>query len=186
VSAINSSGRRARAQRTRERLLKAFVELVVTRGSVHISPADVAARAGVGRSTLYTHFGGRQGLLEASLAGPCRALAASVRAGSSSTDLLPLLQHLRSQSTRGETLFHDSFYSVWAGCLARAFSVRLHQDSNRVWHRPTIPRRLLAPVLAEVQLAIIRCWLGNPSGISTEAVADSLILSTQRLLAGTL
>ena len=184
ISMTNGIGRQGRAERTRERLLQSFVELVVTRGSTQISPADVAACAGVGRSTLYTHFGGRLELLEASLAGPCSALAAAVRVGSSSADLLPLLQHLRSQSTRSGALFRDPIYSVWANCLARAISARLRQDSPRVRRRPTIPRQLLAPVLAELQLAIIRCWLGDPSGVSTEAVADSLTSSTQRLLAG--
>jgi AcrR family transcriptional regulator len=183
VSMRNSISRRGRAQRTRQQLLRAFVELVVSRGSTQISPAEVAARAGVGRSTLYTHFAGRRELLEASLARPCGALAASVRAGSASSDLLPLLQHLRSQSARSKVLFRDPFYSLWAKCLARAISVSLRQDANHVRRRPTIPRQLVAPVVAEVQLAIIRCWLVDPSAVSTEGVAETLTSSTQRLLA---
>lgn len=176
--------RRGRAERTRQQLLRSFVELVVSRGSTQISPAEVAACAGVGRSTLYTHFSGRKELLEASLAGPCGALAAAVRAGSASSDLLPLLQHLRSQSARSKVLFRDPIYSLWAKCLTRAISTSLRHDSNRVQRRPTIPRQLLAPVLAEVQLAIIRCWLVDPSSVSTEAIAETLTSSAQRLLAG--
>ena len=185
----DSASHGGRAGRTREQLLRAFIGLVVSRGSTQVSPADVAACAGVGRSTLYTHFGGRRELLEASLVGPCTVLAGTVRAASSSSDLLPLLRHLRSQSARSRATFRDPrdpFLSLWTRCLTRALRERLRHDPDRMSHRPTIPRQWLAPVLAEVQLAIIRTWLVDPSGASTEAVADALISTTRRLLCGKL
>jgi len=179
-----SAGGHGRAERTRQKLLRAFVDLVMTRGSLQISPADVAARAGVRRSTLYTHFGGRLELLEASLMGPCTALAGAVRVGSSPSELLPLLHHLQSQSARTGALLRDPLNSLWAKCLARAIATTLREDRSGVRHRPTIPHQLLAPVLAEVQLAIIRCWLENPAGVNAEMLAATLSASTRRLLSG--
>jgi AcrR family transcriptional regulator len=179
-----STLRQSRAARTRQRLLSAFVELVVSRGSTRISPADVAARAGVGRSTLYTHFGGRLELLDASLVGPCTALARSVLLGSSASELLPLLRHLRDQSARRQVLFGDPLYSVWAKRLTRAIAASLRQDVNRARRRPAIPSQLLAPVLAELQLAIIRCWLADPSRANAETVAATLTASAHGILMG--
>src|SRR5262249_42797811 len=111
---------RRRAERTREKLLAAFIELALTRGYARLSPNDVAARAGVGRSTLYTPFGGLLELLEASLARPCAALAASVRTEPPSDALLQLLGHFRAQWGRNAAFFREPIYSLWSKCLARA------------------------------------------------------------------
>jgi hypothetical protein len=116
-------------------------------------------------------------------------LAGTVRAASSSSDLLPLLRHLRSQSARSRASLRDPrdpFLALWTACLTRALRERLRHDPDRMSLRPTIPRQWLAPVLAQVQLAIIRTWLVDPSGVSTEAVAEALTSTTRRLLGGKL
>jgi hypothetical protein len=43
---------------------------------------------------------------------------------------------------------------------------------------------LLAPVLAQLQLSVIRCWLADASGVKVETLAETLTASTQRLLFG--
>lgn len=173
-----------RAVRTRQKLLQAFTELVLTRGYAAISPADVAIRAGVGRSTLYTHFPGLLQMLEASLDRPCRVLADSVRVSGSARDLATLLRHFRTQSVHNAVFFRDPVSSLWAKCLARAILASLRADPDRARHRPAIPRQMLGGVLAELQLAIIRQWLADPAATSAEVVAATLMASTQRLLLG--
>jgi AcrR family transcriptional regulator len=55
VKTPNSKDRRV--QRTRQLLHQAFVALILERGYDAVTIRDVVERAGVGRSTFYTHFG---------------------------------------------------------------------------------------------------------------------------------
>ncbi|MDX1578672.1 MAG: TetR/AcrR family transcriptional regulator [Gemmatimonadota bacterium] len=57
-------GRRLRSQRSRERILDAVAEALAD-PDVDLSPAGVAARAGVSVSTIARHFGDRDGLVAA-------------------------------------------------------------------------------------------------------------------------
>jgi AcrR family transcriptional regulator len=173
---------RTRSERTRQKLLNAFVELVLSRGYLRVHPADVAARAGVGRSTLYTHFSGVLQLLEASLERHCSKLATTVRVQTSASDLLPLLSHYREQSHRNAAFFSDPIRSLWSNCLARSIARSLRQDPDRARHRPAIPREMLASVLADLQLAIICRWVAAPAAISAETVAATLIASARHLV----
>jgi AcrR family transcriptional regulator len=172
-----------RARRTRERLIRAFNELFLSRGFEQVSAQEIALHAGVGRSTLYTHFNGPLEVLEASLEGICRILAAAVRADSPSSRLVPLLEHLRSQWHRNRGFFEEPIRSVMSRCLARAISAALLTDPGRTRHRPALSREWLAPVLADLQLAIIRRWLTGQQA-SAAALAATLTASTQRLVSG--
>lgn len=171
-----------RTERTREALLRSFTELVLTRGYEQLSVNDVAARAGIGRSTLYTHFAGLTRMLEASLEGPCTVLAGSVRLGSSPEALVPLLQHFQAESNRNPAFFREPIRSLWSRRLARTIAATLRRDPERSRHCPAIRRDLLPAVLAELQLAIICQWLANPSSLNAAAIAHTLSTSTRRLL----
>src|SRR5437763_7488490 len=67
---------------TGERIIDAAVELVAASGVRNLTMDDVAARARVGRMTVYRRFGGRQELVDALSVRECRrclrAIAASV------------------------------------------------------------------------------------------------------------
>jgi AcrR family transcriptional regulator len=52
-----------RAARTRRALREALVSMIIERGWDAVSIRDVCQRAGVGRSTFYTHFADREELL---------------------------------------------------------------------------------------------------------------------------
>ncbi len=164
--------------------MQAFAAVVLTRGYEGLRPADVAARAGVGRSTFYTHFAGVLPLLEASLERPCAALAAAVRVQAKGSDLLPLLNHFREQWHRNAVFFREPIRSLWANCLARAIVSSLRYDPGRMRHHPAIPRELLGSVLADLQVAIICRWLARPSGASAEQIAATLVASSRRLVMG--
>src|SRR6201996_3725255 len=56
--------RRADAQRNRRRLLEAATELFSERG-LEVGVADIAARAGVGRGTLFRNFPSKEHLIAA-------------------------------------------------------------------------------------------------------------------------
>ena len=68
-----ADGERADARRNRERILCAAACLVDEMGIEEISMDDVAAKAGVGKGTLYRRFGDRASLLRALIDEPERA-----------------------------------------------------------------------------------------------------------------
>jgi AcrR family transcriptional regulator len=68
-----SDGERADARRNRERILCAAATLVRSCGIDAVSMDDVAAKAGVGKGTLYRRFGDRASLLRALIEEPERA-----------------------------------------------------------------------------------------------------------------
>jgi TetR/AcrR family transcriptional regulator, repressor for uid operon len=61
-----------------ERVLDAALTLVAASGARHLTMDDVAARAGVGRMTVYRRFGGRQQLLDALAVRECRRCLAQI------------------------------------------------------------------------------------------------------------
>lgn len=63
-----------------ERVLDAALSLVAASGARHLTMDDVAARAGVGRMTVYRRFGGRQQLLDALAVRECRRCLAQIAA----------------------------------------------------------------------------------------------------------
>jgi AcrR family transcriptional regulator len=77
-----SNGERADARRNRERILSAAACLIDEHGVDRISMDDVAAKAGVGKGTLYRRFGDRASLLRALIDEPERAFQESLIRGS--------------------------------------------------------------------------------------------------------
>src|SRR5436305_15100248 len=63
-----------------ERVLDAALSLMAASGARHLTMDDVAARAGVGRMTVYRRFGGRQQLLDALAVRECRRCLAQIAA----------------------------------------------------------------------------------------------------------
>lgn len=69
-----------RVSRTRKTLHEAFIELVLEKGFDALTIKEIAARANVGRSTLYAHHGGKEGLLRDGLTSLRTLLFAAQRA----------------------------------------------------------------------------------------------------------
>jgi AcrR family transcriptional regulator len=65
---------------TSQRILDAALELVAASGLRHLTMDDVAARAGVGRMTVYRRFGSRQQLTDALAVRECRRCLSEIAA----------------------------------------------------------------------------------------------------------
>jgi TetR/AcrR family transcriptional regulator, repressor for uid operon len=63
--ALGAAGKEVPADAMSERILDAAVEVVAASGLRHLTMDDVAARAGVGRMTVYRRFGDRDHLIDA-------------------------------------------------------------------------------------------------------------------------
>jgi AcrR family transcriptional regulator len=173
-----------RSRRTREKVVRSFVELVLAKGYENLSASEVARHAGVGRSTLYSHFGSLSGILEASLENLCTVLAAAVIPGTPADRLIPLLQHFRAQVHRNAAFFREPILSLWSQRLARSIAETSRRQRIQLRMRSPIPANLLPSVLADLQLAIIRRWLQGRPGAAVEAVAHALTASAQLLVCG--
>jgi len=64
---VRKVGRRHITEETRVAILDAAWELIVESGKLDVVQAEIAAKAGVSRQTIYLAFGGRAGLLVAML-----------------------------------------------------------------------------------------------------------------------
>jgi AcrR family transcriptional regulator len=140
-----------RKQRTREAALIAFSSLLMEQGYEAVTVAGVAARAGVGRSTLYEHFRTKDDLLAASLDRRLDALAAEPP---DPGRLQALLEHVRANAGAVRIVLAQPLRSRVARVLAARIGAGMRA---RGLLAPLAELRALA--LAEAQLAVIAHWL---------------------------
>jgi AcrR family transcriptional regulator len=158
---MNQKPTDGRVLRTRQALLDAFIELVLTRSYDDITVQDVARRAGVGRSTLYEHFSGKRALLGASLAYPFGVLADTINAADNTDALVRLLDHFWENRTLARRVFTGQMRVLTVSVLVRTIEERLQRARPRI--TLGMPKRLLAVQLAEVLFAPVAEWLtGGP------------------------
>jgi AcrR family transcriptional regulator len=178
-----------RPERTRQALLAAFTALVLENGYEMVTVDAVATRANIGRSTLYAHFGGLEGMLKQSLSGPSTALAVLVdRAGPSVGDLTTLtalLDHFREQRKRNKAFFTPPVRGLWVRRLAELIESRLITlAKSRRSSSPLLPWSFVALQIAEGQVALLTHWLALRPAIATETIAESLVAITRATLLG--
>lgn len=164
-----------RARRTRALLCQAFVQLVLERGLDSVTVCAVASRARVGRSTLYLHYRGLRGLLEATLDRPCAALAAATQPGFDPALLLPQLEHFREQAHRNAAYFREPIRRIWVTQLARHIRDGRIRGRARSRRTATLPEDLRCLALAEAMLALVARWVQRPRAASAGALSRALV-----------
>ena len=170
-----------RARKTRGALTSAFAELVLSRGYEAVTIGEISDKANVGRSTFYSHYTGKQEMLEESLKHPSAGLAACVGGELTARQLLPLLEHFRGQRAVNRVFFESPVRQLWVASLAGLIEPRLPRP-RAAGMQQRIPRALAALVVAEMQIALVTHWLTGSSSVKAEAVADQLIGGTRGLL----
>ena len=161
-------------QRTRQALLDAFFTLVLKDPYEDITVRDIVVRAGVGRSTLYEHFSGKDALLAASLGGPFAVLADALHPRDNTAALTALLEHFWSNRAVAPGIFAGPMRRRTVAVLARLIEQRLRADAPA---RPTallLPTRLAAIQLAEALFAPVAAWLAGQSACSAQRLALAL------------
>jgi AcrR family transcriptional regulator len=158
-----------RTRRTQAALRQAFVELILEKGYAKLTVDAVAARADVGRSTLYTHFGGLAGLLRATLENPSQPLAGLVGGQTTPEQLVRQLEHFKEQYRRNRAFFEEPLRALWIRRLAELIAPRLQGAGP-------LPPDLAALQIAEAQIALVRHWLAArpmpPAATVAAAMAD--------------
>jgi AcrR family transcriptional regulator len=134
----------------------------------------VAARAGVGRSTLYEHFAGMEGLLAGSIAGPFAVLVETLSAGDPAPDLKRLLDHFWEQRALARSLFSGPMRRRSIAVLVTLTEAKLKSLGLARRGQLILPPRLAAVQLAESLLAPITAWLAGESRCTSLTLASAL------------
>jgi AcrR family transcriptional regulator len=169
-----------RVQRTREALMSAFIELVLTRGYEALTAGDISRKANVGRSTFYLHYASKAALLAESMRNVSNQLSACVDGNLTPQQLVPLLDHFREQRTVNRTFFADPIRSLWVKSLAALMEPRLAARTGG--SRSEAPRSLVARMIAEMQIALVTHWLTSRPSLKAELIASVLLANTDAML----
>src|ERR1019366_193000 len=175
-----------RIERTRQALMRALVDLLLSEDLESITIASIVARADVGRSTFYTHFRGRDDILKASLSFPSAPLARIVGEPVEVVVLLPLLAHFREQRRLARAFTQGPLRRLWVRRLAELIEPDLSALALRLRARPLLPVALASLEVAELRIALIVQWLASRDPVPPEAVAEALIALTRAAVAALL
>lgn len=158
-----------RVRRTRATLLAAFNRLFLDGGYEAITPARIAAEAGVGRSTFYEHHAGKEALLRHSVT-PLLQPLADAAVGRDAPFLAGALRHFWENRRLAARLLADRPGRIIRDRLAELTTHALQANGTI----SAIPLPLLATGLAAAQLALIEAWLSGRHACTAEQLARAL------------
>lgn len=176
-----------RTARTRAALLKAFNELIIAEGWGGFTAADVAARADVGRSTLYEHFQGKEDLLGQAMGPMLAVLASAGGPGDEGGRLEWVVAHFWDARRLARALLTGGAQPVVARSLAAHLETRLGPTPKDTALKgaaaPGLPRPLAASLIARAQLGLLEDWLTGRHHAAAAALAEALRATTRALTA---
>jgi len=164
-----------RVERTRAALMRAFVDLLLSRGFEALTVADIVERANVGRSTFYTHFRGRHDILKASLTFTSLPLARAATEAVDAQSLLGLFAHFRQHRQLARAFTTGGMRQLWARRLAELIEPGLTVLARRSGAVPLLPPPLAALAIAELQLGLVLHWLASHAPPEASTAAEALI-----------
>lgn len=171
-----------RVSRTRTAVREAFYELVMERRYDDIKVGDIIERAGVGRSTFYEHFTGKDDILLKSLAHLLAVLAGSIEPGADEARLKRVLEHFWQNRRLARATFAGAPRHQIMRALARLIEERLAAHGGA----PIVAPRLIALQLSEGMLALLVGWLTGEASSSAPAMASALRRQAQASVAALL
>jgi AcrR family transcriptional regulator len=163
------------AGKTRTAIVEAFNALFL-RGQRGIRVGDVIAEAGVGRSTFYEHFSGKEPLHMAALARPFAILADAAAGRGDGAAMERLLAHFWQNRQRARDMLGGRAGEQAQRLLAGLVDQRLEGPF-------VVPQRLAAQQLAAAAFAPLRAWLLGEAPATPAALSETLCRSGAALLA---
>ena len=168
-----------RVERTRQSLLDAFRDLVLSRGYDAITVRDIVETAGVGRSTFYEHFDDKDALFEHSVRPLLAIVADAAGRGAAPERLAMVIAHFGENRRLARVMLAGSARRLVARFLAGLIEQRLAAAARQARAgKPLVPLRLIAAHLADAQLGLIVAWLSEKAPCSPEALAHAVAVST--------
>ena len=173
-----ASGQDRRVRRTRSALIEAFNQLLLSRKRERIRVADIVAKADVGRSTFYEHYGSADDIHMAALSRPFAILADAAAGEGDAERLKNLLDHFWENRQRARATFSGRTGDKAARLLAAMVAARLQRRRVAL----VLPLRLASLQLAHAALAPLRGWVGAEAPCRSAVLAESLCRSGERLV----
>jgi AcrR family transcriptional regulator len=153
------------------------------RGYAHLALNEVAKRADVGRSTVYSHFSGLNDLLAHSLDRHLFTLAQCTLKPDLDPELVKLMAHFWEQRAQARTILRGDALAAISRPLTGKLEARLVEIDRERKSRTKLPLGLLAVQISAGQLATLETWLaGRTSGSSLE-IAQLLQTTTYAVAA---
>lgn len=164
-----------RIERTREAIAGAFNALIFEgRRYDRIRVADLIARAGVGRSTFYEHYRGKDDVLAQTIRYPFAMLAASVDRDVQVATLRDVLAHFRENRVAAKAIFAGSARRRIARVLASMIDERLRARAQARGVALPSGLGITAIALAEGQLAAVMAWIAGDIAGDAARLATTL------------
>jgi AcrR family transcriptional regulator len=175
-----------RAQRTRDLLQKALIELISERGYATITIQDIVDRAYVGRTTFYVHYRSKDELFlschEAVVSefhsGPFSPHPLSreeLLSPAVSPELISAYQHLDEARARLYPIFQGTDGPLILRRIRdeSAQSIKVNLRAVFAEAESTIPLDLLANYLAGAQIALVQWWLEKRRPHTAKSLAQT-------------
>ena len=152
-----------RTQRTRRQLSGALVDLIKEKRFDDITVQNVIARAGVGRSTFYSHFRDKEDVFEQQWEQFIERLAGQInwaKAGTGSfVPVRSLFQHLQEAQSFYRGLVRSRKIDAIFKSGIEYLSHKIEAALKRSVIRPSIPIPILSNYLASELFALLKWWL---------------------------
>ena len=162
-----------RVQKTRAALLGAFNRLFLEQGYDSVTPANIAAAAGVGRSSFYEHFDGKPSLLRQSVTAVLQPLAEAA-SGRPVPRLSGMLAHVWDNRRFARHLLEGPPRKIIQNHLSDLIEEILRRDGVTKSASPS----LIALSIAAAQLALLEGWMSGRHACSIESFEKMIIASS--------
>ncbi len=170
-----------RRRRTREALQSALTVLALRKRYQAIHIDDILLASGVGRSTFYEHYAGKDALLVATMDGALALLADLPFGNADIRQATALLAHFQDNRAQASGLLRGIALRVIRDALVSRIEARLERDGGS---RLRLPRRLAAHALADGVLSPLMAWLAGEATCNPTDLAAALAKSSNAALAG--
>lgn len=150
-------------------IVDAFHTLAIERRYGAIRVIDIIDRAGVGKSTFYEHFQGKDDVLLTAMTPILLALATAASGRAARSYVRPFIEHLWERRSAVRLILESTAASI----LQRRLADVIASHGGRQFDAEGVP--LFAIGIAASQLAMLRCWLAGHVAATVDAMTDRLI-----------
>lgn len=172
----NSKGDR-RSLRTRQSLSEAFMALMMEKSYDAITVEDIIDRANVGRSTFYTHFEHKDGLLSSNFSRLMEELNVNMVSEQSGAFLpsLALFRHVQNHYALYKALVWGRGLEYVSRSIQGVLSKSIESQINQLLagqQRLSMPPDLIANYVSSAFLTLLKWWLDNDLQDSPERMDE--------------
>ncbi len=158
-----------RSADTETAIMDAFVALAIERRYDAIRVADLITRSGVGRSTFYEHFKGKDDVLLMAMRPILLALSTAASGRAAHSYVRSMVEHLWERRSLARPILDSKAASILQRRLADAIAGHGGGQADAA------AAPLFAAGIAAAQLAMLRCWLTGHAPATIDVMTDHLI-----------